>query len=327
MKQVISRLLFVILSTAVMVFFSEKAFWYPQGYAIAELILFYGVIVFAVMWMIDFFRVKRLASLVLIAAMFAFLTEGVLTPILYEAGLFDPLLPAYFIGWHGLLGVVFGWYFLRKWLLRGAWLKLISGAVLFGLFWGMWAITYWLPENFDGFARPGQWPTVDFGLHALTFTLMLMAAHWLLGRSGWQTEFKPSRYEKWVLAAALLFLYATLSFPAAPLGFLKLGVLTVVTLLPLWANRRREEEGSLLADLSGAVSIKRLLPLLLMPLLATAVYGAAASFQLSEDLIRTILELTPLVQGLAGFVAFVWALVVTIRPSPTAPKVVREELV
>lgn len=102
------RLLFVILSTATMVFFSEKAYWYPQGYALGELILFYAFPVYACFWAIAHFRVRRLPALILVAALYAFLVEGVITPVIYEAGLFDPIMPAYFIGWHGLLAVIFG---------------------------------------------------------------------------------------------------------------------------------------------------------------------------------------------------------------------------
>ena len=70
-------------------------------------------------------RVRRLSALVLAAALFVFLVEGVLTPAIYEAGLFDPVIPALTIGWHGLLSVIFGWYCLRKWLISGQWGRLI----------------------------------------------------------------------------------------------------------------------------------------------------------------------------------------------------------
>ncbi len=324
MKSFILRLLFVLTSTAVTVFFSEKAYWYPQGYAIGELLFFYAFPVFASLWVIDYFRVRRLPALVLVAALYAFLTEGVLTPVLYEAGLLDPILPGYFVGWHGVLGVIFGWYYLRKWLVAGQWRKALVGAALFGLFWGTWAITYWLPENFEGFELPGQWPTLDFGLHALTFTLMLMAAHWALGRGVWPTAFKPGRPEKWLVLVGLVFFYATMSFPTVPFGFVKLAVLLTAVYIPLRANRQREQEGSLLTNLTGTVQVKRLLPLLMMPVMATAVYGLVASLQLSEASLRAISELTPLLQALFGAVLFVWALVATIRPSlslqPTAQR-------
>lgn len=86
-KPLINRIAFVLLSSTIMVFFSEKSFWYIQGYAIVELVLFYAVPVAACLWVIDFFQVQRLSGVVLVGGLFGFLVEGILTPILYEAGL------------------------------------------------------------------------------------------------------------------------------------------------------------------------------------------------------------------------------------------------
>ena len=326
LKPISLRLIFVVLSTAVMVFFSEKTYWYPQGYAIGELILFYAFPVYACLWAVDYFRVRRLSALILVAALFAFLVEGVLTPVIYEAGLLDPVMPAYFIGWHGLLSIVFGWYFVRRWLVGGQWQRLLIGSAVFGLFWGIWALTFWLPESFEEFANPGQWPVADFGLHALTFTLMLIVGHWLLGQGGWQKQFKMGRVEKWVLATALVFFFATLAFPSALLGILKLALLVTAVFLPLRANRQREPNGSLFTELTDTVQIRHLLPLLVMPVMATAVYGVAALFQLPEDSIRAIFELTPFAQSLIGAIVFVWAFIVTIRPSQMPKATAQGEL-
>ncbi len=49
------RLIFVTLSTAIVVFFSEKAFWYPQGFILGELILFYAIPIYACLWALDHF--------------------------------------------------------------------------------------------------------------------------------------------------------------------------------------------------------------------------------------------------------------------------------
>ena len=103
----------------------RKGILVSSGDAIGGLILFYTFPVYACLWVVDYFRVRRLSALVLAAALFVFLVEGVLTPAIYEAGLFDPVIPALTIGWHGLLSVIFGWYCLRKWLISGQWGRLI----------------------------------------------------------------------------------------------------------------------------------------------------------------------------------------------------------
>lgn len=326
LKQVGSRLVFVALSTAVMVFFSEKAFWYPAGYALLELILFYAFPVYACFWAIDYFRVRRLPAVVLIAALYAFLVEGVLTPVLFEAGLFDPIMPAYFVGWHGVLSFVFGWYLMRKWLIHGRRRRLLLASGLFGVFWGIWSITYWLPESVSELAQgaaagesiPGAtaWPPLQFAIYAFVFTGVLMASHWLLGQGGWRSSFRMSKGEKWVIGLSLIALFAALSAPAAPLGFLKLGVLLGVLYLALRRNRRREKAGSLFAALAGGVSLKHTWPLLAAPLAATAVYAAAGASRLSQETIRLILELTPPLQSVIGAILFLGAAAMTFFARP-----------
>ena len=323
MKDLRQRTIFVVLTTAVVVFFSEKTYWYPQGYAIGELILYYAFPVFACLWAIERFRVRTLPALILAAALFAFLVEGVLTPVIYEAGLLDPLMPAYFIGWHGLLSVVFGWYLLRKWLVRGQWGWLLAGGTLFGLFWGLWSVTYWLPESIVEFEQlaaegepviTGMWSMPEFGWHALTFTLMLIFAHWLLGRGGWQPTFQPGKAEKWLVALALIFFFSVMVLPTMLSAIFKLAAMLGVVFFALRANRRQEEGESLLAELTGPVKFSHALILLVMPLAATGVYALSALVQSSEEIIRVILEVTPLLQGFVGGGMFVWALVMTLRP-------------
>jgi hypothetical protein len=310
----IQRLLFVTLSTVVAVFFSEKAYWYPQGYAILELILFYAFPVYATLWALDYFRVRRLPGVVLIGALYAFLVEGVLTPVLFEGGLFSPIMPAYFVGWHGLLSIVFGWFLLRRWLVRGQWARVALSATLVGVFWGAWSITYWLPENFEEFARPGQWPTADFALHALLFTGLLMLAHGVLGRVAWPAQVRPTRLEALIVGGGLLFFYATLSFPGAPLGAVTLIPLLGFTLLPLALKRRRRKDApTLYDDLAGRVRPAHLLGLLLMPLAATGVYGLAVFLAPAPDQLRAIQELFTLFQLTAGGGVFVGAWIAVIR--------------
>ena len=308
----VKRLLFLLLVTAVLVFFSEKAYWYPQGYAVAELLTFYAFPVWVCLWVIDQFRVHSLAGMVLVAALFGFLVEGVLTPILYEGGLLDPILPAYFVGWHGLLSFVFGWYLIRRWLVRGQWRMLLWGSGLFGLLWGIWSLTYWLPETYAEFEFPGQWPVWAFGLYAFTFGGMLLGVHWLLGRSIWLVAFRPSRLEKWSVAAGIVFLFATLAFPAAPFGILKLVVLVTAVCLPLYLRRNLNVE-SVLVHLQGSIQARFLPILLLIPSIATAVYGLATFVQPDESLLRLVTEFIPPMQGVVGAGALLWAIGSVLR--------------
>ena len=314
MKKFLHRLLFAGLTTVITVFFSEKAFWYVQGYAYWELILYYAFPVFACLWLIEYFCVRRLSSLVFVAAFYAFLIEGVLTPVLYEAGILDPFLPAYFVCWHGLLSIVFGWYLVRKWLVSGMWKRLLLAGFLFGLFWGIWSITYWLPETYEEFINPGQWPVIDFALYAFTFTLSLIIGHLMLGLGGWPSSFRPTKIEKWVVALFLVALFALNIVPVVPPGILKLGFLLGIIGIFLAINRRREGQKTLFAELAGPVTVWHALVLLIIPLTAISVYGLATVVDPSPETLHILLEDIPLIQALIGVGFFLWAGLVTLWP-------------
>ena len=310
MRRTIRRLLFVGLSTVITVFFSEKAYWHVQGYAYIELVLYYAFPVYACLWAIDYFRVRRLSALVLVAALYAFLVEGVLTMVLYEAGLLDLVMPTYFIGWHGLLSLVFGWYGLRKWLVNGQWGRVLTFGFVFGLFWGIWAITWWLPEAFDGPVSVDRWSIGGFGLYAFVFTSTLAGSHWLLGQGVWPREFKPSKVEKWLIGLSLVALFGLTVFPILPVAIMKLAVLLGVVFLGLRVGRVGEETGSnrtIFSELAGSVKGGHVLAVFAMPVAATGVYALATIWQPSESGIRILLEGIPIVQALVGAGVFLWA--------------------
>ena len=316
LKPFLYRILFVLLSSAIMVFFSEKTFWYIQGYAIVVLVLYYAVPVAACMWVIDFFQVQRLSGVVLVGGLFGFLVEGILTSIVYEGGFLDPVMPAYFVGWHGILSLVFGWYLIRKWLVEGNWKRLGIASTLFGLFWGIWSLGYRLPESIQEFEAyvqagerwlPGAWPVLDFAFFTLVFTGMLMVGHWLLGRNTWQPKFPLNNWEKGLLASVMVFLYTFQVFPFVPLGFLKLAALVSLVIIPLSIQKKRQENFCILESLDEQIRFSQTIPLLAIPVTASLVYGLAAVFPLLEDLLRLIFQSIYVIQALVGGGFFIWA--------------------
>jgi hypothetical protein len=315
-KSTLRRLLFVVLSTIITVFFSEKAYWHIQGYAYVELVLFYAFPVYACLLVIDKFKVQRFSALVLVASLYAFLTEGVLTTVLYEADPLDVLMPAYFIGWHGLLSLAFGWYGLRKWLMKGQWKRLLAFGLIFGLFWGTWAITWWLPEAFDNPVSVRPWSIVDFGLYAFVFASTLVLSHWLLGRGLWPREFKPSKVEKWVVVLSLGVLFSLTVLPILPWAIFKLVVLLGIIFLGLYAGRGGEQTEltrTIFSELVGPVKGGHVLTLFAMPVAATAVYALASIWQPSTSVILLLLEGIPFLQTLLGAGIFLWAILVELR--------------
>ncbi len=190
-----------------------------------------------------------------------------------------------------------------------------------GLFWGLWSLAWWLPENLadpellaDG-ARLGPWPVGEFAAHAFLFTAVLIIAHWLLGRGGWQSRFRPSRWELALLAGGLLFFFVFQVWLAIWWAPLTLGLVLALALLPLTVNRRRESEGSLLATLDGPVRWQDALLILAMPAVAVAIYALATVFQPPLDLIYLVTTFGQVLgSAVAGTVAFVLAIFFTLRP-------------
>ncbi len=260
------------------------------------------------------------------AALYAFLIEGVLTLVLYEGGLLDLTMPAYFVGWHGLLSFVFGWYALRKWLVRGQWGRVLAMGFAFGLFWGLWSLTYWLPEAYEEWGVTSRGSIADFALHAFTFSATLVLSHGLLGRGGWLQEFRPGRVERWVVGLILVALFTVNVLLILPLASFKLAALLGVTFLALRAGYRRGEDESVLSELAGPVKGLHLLTLLAIPITATGVYALAVIYQPPEEWIRALLlESTPFFQALVGACLFLWALLATLgRRRVHAPRSVIE---
>ena len=321
--RIVRRLIFVLLTSTVLTIFSEKAYWYMQGYELLGLVLYYAVPAAACLWAVHFFRVRDHSGMVLIGALYAFIVEGILTPVIYEAGLLDPVMPAYFIGWHGLIGMFFGWYLLRLWLVEKRWHRLLVASLLFGLFWGLWSLTQWLPENiaeFEALARagepvlPGKWPPQEFTLYTLYFTLILMLVHWLFDRGCWKTTFQLSVPGKGILLLTLAVLFGLLVIPLQPLAVMKLIVLLGLVLLPLEIQRRKQPTGSILEKLEGKIRLHETLPLLAMPAAASLVYWLAYIHSSGEYIPELINESTPFFQALIGGTTYLWAAGKTLIP-------------
>ncbi|MBP6787689.1 MAG: hypothetical protein KA170_08870 [Candidatus Promineofilum sp.] len=323
LRPALSRLVLALLSAAVLLVFSEKLYWYVTGYSVLDLLIGYFFPAFILLWVVDTFRVRSLASLFLAAAVFGFVAEGMLTNTLYEGGPLAWFSVSYTpLAWHAPLSVVFGWWWLRRELLAGRVRRVALGCAAVGVLWGLWALAWWLPENaadpalLAAGARLGRWPVADFALHAFTFTGLLALAHGLLGRGGWRVSFRPSWIEVGLVAAGLLLFFGTLVLPVYPWAPLRLLVLVGVVFGALYVNKHHEPLGSALSDLAGLVPPRRLVGLATMPVAAVAVYAIAAVLEPSPDVI-TVITAYGLMLGTAvlGWVAFVGALVATIRGS------------
>lgn len=303
---------FLFLSALILVVFSEKLFWYTQGFKILELTLFYCLPAFLLFWLLDTYSAKRFYRLAMVGAFFAYAVEGILTPVLYEGGLFGMAMPAYFVGWHGLLSVFWGWYVVRKWLREKRWAPLLIASSFVGVFWGLWSLTYWLPEKISdpeliGLGhRVGVWPIGRYVGFTFWVTTLLALAHWLMGYV-WPNDFKPGRVEKWAVVVITGFFYFASIVPTTPIALIKLPLLMGVIILALRASHHKHTTESTFRDLTGTFPIYRILPLFAMPACASLVYGIGDVVQPSEQLIRDVfLRSIFALQTLLGGLVFLW---------------------
>lgn len=309
-------LAFILLSALIMSTASERVYWYLGGAsfdAFLGIAVFYAIPTLALLWAIGSGPSNGIHQLILGGAIFGFVVEGVITPVIYEDGPL-PLLAALFVGWHGLISVVSFWYFARKWLLERRRRALVTGSAVLGLYWGVWSIVYVLPDALAEFdeVHPVMDPT-EFGIYALIVGAVFATAHFLIGFV-WPDGFRPGKWGRRGIVALLLG-YASLAvLPVVPWAPVKFAVLVGGA---LWLLRRSRQaapdESTVFATLAGHVRLSDVALVMVAPVVAALAYAAVWSMELSDDAVQGIFAAFSGLQVLAGLVAFGWAARRSIR--------------
>lgn len=272
-------------------------FWFwssnPVDHWLTSLV--YAVPFAAALWAISRYRVGGLTSLILVAPLFAYVTEGVITPVMYSGGPLIPFFPAWFTFWHGFIGLVGLWYLLHLWMVRGRRKLILAASVGLGAFWGLWSTTLWLPENVGDpelIADNGGPLTVlgpaAFARYVASFTVLLAAFHWLWGRLRVADRFEPPVWLRgiYLVAAGGVLVMWTVAVPwALPMFVLYAGVQVL-----LLRRRSRLSRGpTLLETLSGPVPAASLLPLAAVPAVAGGVYWVAWQLGPNATVLNTMM--------------------------------------
>lgn len=299
------RVAFVLVATVIVVFVSERMYWYFSRSLVEQLtiVAFYGPAIASVLWLVGRYRVSDLWGLALVVPVFAYLVEGAIVPVLYSGGPLVPVFPAMFTFWHGIVGVILVLFLFRRWLLEGRWKPLLAWSIVLGAYWGMWALTgiverEELALEAGSVGPPDLLDPLGFAIYAAVFSAVLAIAHWMLGFV-WMTEFLPTRTTRriWLLIVAATVLGWTFVIPwAAPMFAVYVG-------LQLWALRRLppNSEPTLLAKLDGRIKPSRLLPLAAIPLSAGLSHLLWSGLDLSFEAIEGWIFLFPsAAQALAG---------------------------
>ena len=260
---------------------------------------------------IAWFRVSTAWALLLVTPLYAYVTEGVLTPVMYGGGPFVPFFPAWFAAWHGLGAIFVFWYCVRRWLVAGAW-KLISAlAAGVGVFWGVWASTLRLPEQVedpDMVADIGLLTVLgprEFAMYTALITTVLVVAHLGLDRVWprcWSVGNRSTR--SGTIVVTMLAAVWTIVVPWALPMFVVYGLLQV-------RSPRRHRAASvgpnLVERLAGPIDVRHLAPLLLIVPTASVAYLAVWMAGPSDLVLRVIYYGTISVQAVIGCVVTVMA--------------------
>ncbi len=327
------RFAFVFVVTTIAVVGSERFFWFwtPSIGQHFEGVAFYLIPVVVTLFVIDRFRVSNGWPLMLALPIYAYLTEGLLTPILYSGGPFVPFFPVWFAAWHGLLSIFVLVVSVRRWLLDGNWRALSIVSIGLGIFWGAWSSTLRLPENAwdeEMIADLGELVVLNptaFARYAGTFTFILIAAHVLLSFL-WPRSFTLGRRTRQLLGALVLLgvIGWTVVIPWA------LPMFVAYVWLQVWALRSHREayEGpTLFEQLHGRFPFVRAAPLILVGVGATATYAALWELDPGEDILQVLMFGTIAAQTVVGGIVMFRSIRRARRASSALAKIAVEQAV
>ncbi len=212
MKIFILKYLYIIATGSIFYLFSERYFWSFWRNGEDNLsgtlwgIVFYSVAAYAVLFLIDRYKVSTKEGLVVVGLLYGFIIEGMIAGMLYT-----PLLPMIILvalPWHALVTVLFGWHYLPKIISEAKINKKITVSLGLGMMWCLWAIGWFtLPDAIEY-----SYSISNFIIHGLLTTVCLVFVYLLTAwiRSFFEITFKT--YEGYMILI-LLFTFLGLVHP------------------------------------------------------------------------------------------------------------------
>lgn len=224
----------------------------------------YSLLAYLFLASIAHFHVRSVWALYLCGALFGWLAEGVLVRTMYDQ--FPLQLSWTGLGWHALISVWFGWYFLRNQLAGNQFWKAGLASAGLGLFYGVWGV-FWRSEEPTTATSIGT-----FSLFAVLSTLLAALAYAAYHRLA-RTPFRPAPALTLSIGAHFLIFFVFVDVPANPWAALILPPLLGLLLLSLWKNRRDETSAALTEKYPEPVRFRQYLSLAFVPLTAIPVYA------------------------------------------------------
>ena len=278
-KKHIKRLLYIFLSAFVLMFFSEYFFLNEEPaislieslrnessfqvlLGLLEFTMIYAFFGYILFIAVDRFKINDLFSLFLAGILFGWWTEGIIIGVVYEAIPWSIAWPS--IGWHAVVDVLVGYYFVRKILQKNNYLLTTALAIGMGIFWGFWATWFW-GEGVEAIASN------DFSLYAFFLTAILIASYFLLDRLQ-PKEIHITNLGIVIFSVLSLAGLILISFQFGILPWITLAPLTILTFFLLHQNRSESHSNILSTRLAGKAKLLNVSLLFLMPIIASILY-------------------------------------------------------
>jgi hypothetical protein len=279
-------------------YFGELMFWATPcraGMTISGIMLtwlLYAFFAYVFLCIVSVFRVRSLWAVFLAGAFFGWYEEGIVVQTMYGTpdGPFPMSISFTGLAWHAIIGVCVGWLLVRWVMDRGKATEIIGLAVMIGVFYGLWAIWWWIeppePMRLLFAAERLDLVFVHFGVFVLSTTALLVFAYWLHNRL-MPFEFRPSQGELWFVGIVTTLYYLLVTVPAAPRALWVLPPLMAMTFLALHLNRGSEFRADAISAFSHGVKPLHYLLLFFIPLVAAAIYfiGLATGLRVRTNIV------------------------------------------
>ncbi len=301
MRDFLKRIVIGLATGWILVYYGELVFWATperEGMGIGGIVaawIAYSVMSYYFLCVVSVFQVRSAPAVFLAGAFYGWFEEGLVVQTMYGSpdGPFPMSIVFTGLAWHALLGVLVGWYLVRKVLSQNKLLKSACLAAAIGLFYGAWAIWWWIepPEPMRVLLETKQADIllVHFAIYSLLTTAVLIVAHWAFNCM-LPFTFRPGKLELCVLGVVALLYFAFATVPAAPRALWVLPLCLGVTFWALLKNRQMESRYASPRPDSISAFNEKVRPLnyamlLAIPVIATSIYflGLAADLRVPTN--------------------------------------------
>jgi F0F1-type ATP synthase assembly protein I len=268
----VKKLLLALSTGYILMFYSELVFYAryrPNEDTIGSLIttwIVYSVLSYAFLSIVSVFKVRSIWALFLSGAVYGWSAEGIIVQTMYDNFPFQ--LSWTGLAWHDLISILIGWYIVRVILHQNNVFKTMLLAGGLGLFWGFWAISWWLDDPKQIAALP------TFSIFTFATSSLLILCYCIYDRNA-TAAVSLNKYDLYMAATLLAPYYIFITLRAVPISALILFPLLAVVMIALIKNRKTETRSSLAESSAARVQAMSYACLLVMPLVAVAVYAAA----------------------------------------------------